>query len=213
VLAGKPNAGKSSLFNALLGNQASLVSAQPGTTRDYLEAVVQVDGVAIELLDTAGIGSPACSIDAAAQDLGRERRAQADLVLWCAAADEPADYEMSSDTLQVATKIDRAAPPAGALPTSAITGEGLAELRARLCQEARQSAHAALAPSVSRCSHHADACWQHLQHAHELVMDECLPELLALQIRLAVEELGAMVGAVYTDDLLDRIFSRFCIGK
>ena len=81
----------------------------------------------------------------------------------------------------------------------------LAERRAR-----RQPA---LAPSLSRCRHHVEACLQHLRLAHNLALEEDPPELLALELRGALEQLGAMVGAVYTDDLLDRIFSRFCIGK
>jgi tRNA modification GTPase len=70
-----------------------------------------------------------------------------------------------------------------------------------------------MAPSLSRCRHHIETCLQHLRHAHAIVLYQEIPELLALQLRLTLEELGAMVGAVYTDDLLDRIFTRFCIGK
>ena len=70
-----------------------------------------------------------------------------------------------------------------------------------------------LAPSLSRCRHHVDACLGHLRQAHAIVLNEGLPELLALELRLTLEQLGSMVGAVYTDDLLDRVFSRFCIGK
>ena len=80
-------------------------------------------------------------------------------------------------------------------------------------QPRRRTGHAALAPSVSRCGHHVDACLQHLRQAHAFIIDDAMPELVALELRLALEELGAIVGAIYTDDLLDRIFSRFCIGK
>ena len=67
--------------------------------------------------------------------------------------------------------------------------------------------------SLSRCRHHVDACLEHLRHAHAVVVRQEPAELLALQLRLALDELGAIVGAVYTDDLLDRIFGKFCIGK
>ena len=70
-----------------------------------------------------------------------------------------------------------------------------------------------LAPSLSRCRHHVEACLAHLRQAHSTVLFQEPPELLALELRGALDQLGEMVGAVYTDDLLDRIFSRFCIGK
>lgn len=214
VFAGKPNAGKSSLFNALAGTNAALVSPEPGTTRDFLEKVIDIDGVAVELVDTAGLGAAACAIDSSAQSLGRQQATQADLVVWCTPCDElQGDTDVPPHALRIATKADLAAPPPGLLATSAPSGAGLAELHARFADEIRHAGHAALAPSLSRCSHHVDACLQHLRNAHAIVIDEGMPEFLALEVRLALEQLGAMVGAVYTDDLLDRIFSRFCIGK
>jgi tRNA modification GTPase len=113
----------------------------------------------------------------------------------------------------VVTKCDQAVPPPGRLATSAVTGEGLDELRRLVADRARAHARPALAPSLSRCRHHVAACLKHLQQAHGAVLFEEPPELLALELRGALDELGEMVGAVYTDDLLDRIFSRFCIGK
>jgi tRNA modification GTPase len=89
----------------------------------------------------------------------------------------------------------------------------LAELKAMLGERARAQRKPALAPSLSRCRHHVEASLDCLRRAHAEVLEEDPPELVALELRTALEELGAMVGAVYTDDLLDRIFSRFCIGK
>jgi tRNA modification GTPase len=212
VLAGKPNAGKSRLFNALVGADAALVNAEPGTTRDYLERVIDVGGVSVELVDTAGLRETTHSIEAAAQALGKEQARDADLVLWCSACDDPSD-QAPTDVLLVRTKADLSSARADHLATSAATGQGLPELRAELAKRVRAAAHAPLAPSLSRCRHHIEACLQHLRNAHALVIHEDMPELLALELRLTLEELGAMVGAVYTDDLLDRIFSRFCIGK
>jgi tRNA modification GTPase len=212
VLAGKPNAGKSSLFNALIGKDAALVSTDPGTTRDYLTRTIDIDGAALELVDTAGLRQTQQPIEASAQTLGRQEIRAADLVLRCVACDDaPGDIE--GNVWPIATKADLAPAPVGMLATSAATGIGLAELRQRLAAEVRRTGHAALAPSISRCRHHVEACLEHLRQAHALVIHEDLPELLALELRLALEELGAMAGAVYTDDLLDRIFSRFCIGK
>jgi tRNA modification GTPase len=213
VLAGKPNAGKSSLFNALAGKDAALVSAEPGTTRDYLQCTIDLDGVKIELVDTAGLGASADAIDQASQALGREQGKHADLIVWCSPSDDGAEDSTAPASLRIATKADLAAPPVGLLATSATTGVGLPELRKRLAEEVGRAGHAALAPSLSRCRHHVEAALQHLRNAHALVIQEQMPELLALEIRLALDEIGAMVGAVYTDDLLDRIFSRFCIGK
>lgn len=213
VLAGKPNAGKSSLFNALAGKSAALVSAEPGTTRDYLTCTIELAGVKIELIDTAGLGSSVDAIDQASQALGREQAKDADLIVWCSACDDVAEEAIAAGCLIVATKADLGGAPAGRITTSATTGAGLAELRQRLAEEMRRARHAALAPSLSRCRHHVDAALQHLRNAHALVIEEQMPELLALEVRLALDEIGAMAGAIYTDDLLDRIFSRFCIGK
>jgi tRNA modification GTPase len=213
VLAGKPNAGKSSLFNALVGKAAALVSAEPGTTRDYLEKTINLEGMAVCLIDTAGQGASLDAIDASAQQLGTQQSGQADIVLWCRACDDPLDAVLPPYAIGIATKADRAEAPSGWLATSAITGAGIDELRRELVRRVRAMGHAALAPSLSRCRHHVDTCLEFLRRAHSLVLNEQMPELLALELRLTLDELGAMVGAVFTDDLLDRIFSRFCIGK
>ena len=94
-----------------------------------------------------------------------------------------------------------------------VTGMGLDELNRELAERARAQVHMSLAPSLSRCRHHVEKCLDHLRKSHNVVLFDDPPEVLALELRGALDELGAMVGAVYTDDLLDRIFSRFCIGK
>ncbi len=99
------------------------------------------------------------------------------------------------------------------MATSTVTGQGLDELRTLLAQRLRARSLPALAPSLSRCRHHVEACLERLRQAHALVLQSEPPELIALEVRLALDELGAMTGAVYTEDLLDRIFSRFCVGK
>lgn len=218
VLAGRPNAGKSSLFNALAGTRA-LVSAQPGTTRDYLVAKLDV-GSAIELVDTPGWQHAEDAVGAQAQALGRTRQAEADLVLLCVEAgaellaEEEALLRQEYPPVErIATKSDLHSPPEGCLATSAVARRGLGELRERVARRAAQRPQPALAPSVSRCTHHVRACLEHLRRAHALVLEEDPPEILALELREALAQLGEMVGAVYADDLLDRIFSRFCIGK
>jgi tRNA modification GTPase len=219
VLAGRPNAGKSSLFNALAG-AAALVSPEPGTTRDYLLQSLVLGDVTVELADTPGWQASGDTVEAQAQALGREQAERADLVLLCLEAGgevSGAEAELLRQerplVLAVATKCDLAVPPTGLPATSAVTRAGLDELRRLLAERARGRSLPALAPSLARCRHHVEACLEHLRRAHAIVLFEDPAELLALELREALEQLGQMVGAVYTDDLLDRIFSRFCIGK
>jgi tRNA modification GTPase len=218
VLTGKPNAGKSSLFNALAQAPAALVSPEKGTTRDYLVQRIAIEELVIELVDTAGRQDATDTITEQSQRLGRERAERADLLLLCIEAGSIPDEQdratlARSTTLGIATKSDLGGAPSNLDATSALTGAGLDRLRALLADRARSRRGAGLAPSLSRCRHHVDACLTHLRHAHGAVLFEEPTEVLALELRGALDELGEMVGAVYTDDLLDRIFSRFCIGK
>jgi tRNA modification GTPase len=235
VLAGPPNAGKSSLFNALAGKDAALVSPRPGTTRDYLEATLFVNGLQVSLIDTAGLDSSRHhaprdvfitrsvmpTMDEAAQAFSKEQAESADLLLWCCDANVtsgPDWREWFPDVrgeriVKVATKCDLALAPPGHLATSARGKTGLEELKELLARRSRERKQSALAPSLSRCRHHVDACLEHLRQAHNIALHEDPVEVLALELRGALEELGAMTGAIYTEDLLDRIFSRFCIGK
>jgi tRNA modification GTPase len=241
VLVGRPNAGKSSLFNALVpsssgGSGSALVSDQPGTTRDYLLRTVEYDGIHLELVDTAGWQQDVArlaqsaqrassrtsgTIEAQAQALGREQAEQADLLLLCLEVGKAPDEnetrllarQKPPAVVAVATKCDLAAPPRECLATSAVTGSGVDHLLTFLSERARSRAVPAMASSLSRCRHHVESCVDHLRHAHEAVLFNDGAEMLALHLRSALEELGQLVGAVYTDDLLDRIFSRFCIGK
>jgi tRNA modification GTPase len=221
VLVGRPNAGKSSLFNALAGDKAALVSSEPGTTRDYLIRRIQNGDISIELQDTAGWHEAGDTIEEQAQALSGRQAGQADLLLLCLEAGKPLDQResealaapASTAILAVTTKCDTSAATSDRLATSSVTGEGIEELRTQLFESARKRTHFPLAPSHSRCRHHVEACLRHLREAHELALSREPSELLACALRDALQELGEMIGAVYTDDLLDRIFSRFCIGK
>jgi tRNA modification GTPase len=219
VLAGKPNAGKSSLFNAL-GRGSALVSTEPGTTRDYLVQRLELNGVKIDLVDTAGLEPGRNGISRQAQDLGQDQLARANLVLLCVEAGKSAAEQLqelaartSVEIIPIATKADLCRGATDCLATSSITRLGLDRLRQLLRDKAMDLARPALAPSLSRCRHHVDTALDDLRRAHQLVLERNPPELLALELRSALDQLGAMVGAVYSDDLLDRIFSRFCIGK
>jgi tRNA modification GTPase len=219
VLTGRPNAGKSSLFNALAGADA-LVSPQPGTTRDYLMHRLDLGGVRIELIDTPGWQAASDTIESQAQMLAREQAEQADLLLLCLETGYPLAPEEETmccrphpPVVPISTKCDLATAPAEMLATSAVTGAGIDSLRSLLAERTRRHKQPALAPSLSRCRHHVESCLEQLRRAHRIVLFEEPPELLALELRGALEQLGEMAGTVYTDDLLDRIFSRFCIGK
>ena len=220
VLVGRPNSGKSSLYNALTGGSA-LVSPEAGTTRDYLIRRLDMDGVAMDLIDTAGWQEGATSLEQQVQSLGRGQSERADLLLLCLEAgrkineDEKALLEKSGESavLAVATKCDLAEASPSLPATSAKTRVGLDALGKLLGDRVRRHSSSPLAPSLSRCRHHVTASLEHLRRAHSTVLFQEPTEVLALELRGALDELGEMVGAVYTDDLLDRIFSRFCIGK
>lgn len=217
ALVGPANVGKSSLFNALVQVRAALVSSHPGTTRDYVVRHLEFDGTIVELIDTAGQRRTEDEIESQAQRLASELLEQTDLLISCVDASAPQQgmtgLPARTETIPVATKCDLAEPPPGLLATSAVTRQGVQELRDRIREYILRRNQPALAPSLSRCQHHVDACLEHLRRAHSSVLFKEPVEILALELRGALDQLGEMVGAVYTDDLLDRIFSRFCIGK
>jgi tRNA modification GTPase len=217
VLVGEPNAGKSSLFNAIAGRSAAIVSPKAGTTRDYLTRSVTLEELAIELIDTAGWQDLDDLVERQAQALGKSQSSTADLLVWCVASNQPApDASRLPERvpiLLVRTKIDLADDLTGEFRTSTKTHAGIAELKRHLAERARAFSRPAMAPSLSRCQHHVAGALRHLRAAHGMVLFDEPAELLALELRLALEQIGEMAGAVYTDDLLDRIFSRFCIGK
>ncbi|MHB1036533.1 MAG: tRNA modification GTPase [Pirellulales bacterium] len=226
VLVGQPNVGKSSLFNALAGESAALVSHLPGTTRDYLLARLDLEGVPCELIDTAGVDPRAAGgIEGAAQDLAAQHRQDAHICLLCLDATRPLDawerQELTSPAngrLVALTKIDaiRRNDYAGeATATSSVTGEGLDRLRQQLREAAlaAEGSGSVVAGTAARCRESLRLAGECLQRAKELAGAAGGDELIAAEVRLALDELGRVVGAVYTEDILDRIFSRFCIGK
>ncbi|MAG94712.1 MAG: tRNA uridine-5-carboxymethylaminomethyl(34) synthesis GTPase MnmE [Planctomycetaceae bacterium] len=230
VLAGLPNAGKSTLFNALLGNAQALVSSSEGTTRDSLHASIEWEGVALELIDTAGWEGDVAGIAEMAQEQRSERIAEGDVVLWCSACDLPdaeranngerlrAAQAVASHVLPIATKADcRAQAGEGDVPTvSAQTGVGVDALRstiAGLIRDARVGTRGLIGSTSARCHESLERGRESLERAIAEAEEGAGEELVAIELRDALEHLGRIVGAVYTDDILDRIFGRFCIGK
>jgi tRNA modification GTPase len=217
VLAGAPSAGKSSLFNALLGAERALVDPAPGTTRDAMREDWQLDRHALLLCDLAGLSEfPADELDALAQARARELVAEADLVLWIARADAPELARRPAGSLLVWSQIDRpqAQPaPSGAIAVSVPTGAGLAALRAAIAHEWQSQGGGLLGALRAR---HA-AAWQraadHLERSWFLLQSAAALELCAEELRLAQTEVEKISGESGVEDVLDRIFARFCLGK
>jgi tRNA modification GTPase len=225
VLFGAPNAGKSSLYNALTGQQA-LVSDMAGTTRDYLSARLDLGGVTCELIDTAGMVHLAPhGIAAAAQEAARQQQRHAEIDILCLDATQPLTVQeaeslcgcSSAKRIVVFTKCDlprRAPPVADAVETSSHTGAGLNTLRDRLHDAATSSdlPTGVVSATAARCGDSLRQAAAALTEARKLAQASG-EELVAAELRGALEHLGEVAGEVYTDDILDRIFSRFCIGK
>lgn len=220
VLAGRPNAGKSSLFNALLGEDQALVSPQAGTTRDYLLAPLSLGpDLIVDLVDTAGWDPhSAATFEQAAQRLRDEQTRLADLVLWCQEIPDlspPPAWLADLPVLFVRTKGDLAvaSPPAEGILVSSYSGQGLDQLREELRQRVRLGVSPDNAPTLTCGLELVRQAHQAVKAARELLDQQAPPELLAVDLRLALDALGQLVGAVYTEDLLGRVFSQFCIGK
>jgi tRNA modification GTPase len=217
VLAGPPNAGKSRLFNVLVGEARALVSPRAGTTRDYLSAKWPCGGRLVELIDTAGEEPARTEIERQAQAHRAGQAAAADLVLECRSIDTQG-MPVSNDRphLRVWTKCDVApAPDVDFIATSAETGAGIDELRSAIAQDldARAGLASPFLNTGPRCRDSLHGAAAALRGAASCIAAGGGDELVAIDLRSAADELGKVVGAVVTDDILDRIFSRFCIGK
>lgn len=234
VLLGPPNAGKSSLFNALIGRfgvnddraVSSIVSPTPGATRDYVVGCIRIDGVDVELIDTAGIECEhQTGISGESQRATSSQQRTANLRLRCIdAASGEAPHEVADNEIAVHTKCDLSVEPIASATSvncteihcSSTTGAGLTELAAaiaaRVALLASDGEAPGLATTATRCHSSLRRAAASLAVAHDLVMNGG-DELLAAEIRHALDALGEIVGAICTDDVLDRVFSQFCIGK
>ncbi|MCS6626317.1 tRNA uridine-5-carboxymethylaminomethyl(34) synthesis GTPase MnmE [Roseibacterium beibuensis] len=220
VLIGETNAGKSSLFNALVAREAAIVTPIAGTTRDVLDADLIIGGYAVTLSDTAGLRDSDDPIEAEGVRRARARAEQADLRLWVRAPgdpDGPAAAFVRPDDLLVLTKadIDRAAPPPDreALVVSTETGEGLAALHDWLAGRLARDLSGADFPAVTRERHR-----RRLAEALAFVESgrralDAAPEMAGDDLRRAAESLARVTGAIGVEDILGEVFSTFCIGK
>jgi tRNA modification GTPase len=215
VLAGPPNVGKSSLLNRLAGEERAIVTPIPGTTRDALRETIHIDGVAVVLVDTAGLRESADEVEKLGIARTRSELERADVVL--AVHDVTAGVAAVPSTAQridVYNKTDLRSgfvPPKGAIAVSAKTGQGMADLRAAI---ARAAGWSSTGESVFLArERHLRALGAAKEHLERAGAEKGRWELFAEELRLAHDELSAITGAFTADDLLGEIFGRFCIGK
>lgn len=251
VLVGPPNAGKSTLFNALLSTERAIVSPVPGTTRDYLTAVCSHRGVSFELVDTAGLESWSAEVAPSGLDSTKALNALTDdrnsaiagkiqvatqqaaqmadlrLLCWDATKYSPQTVPVDSDThnsqtLLVLTKADllptgrSSSWPEGALLVSARCNSGLEILKDTIVNRllAQQETSAGVvAVTAMRCRDALRRAADALHQAQELIHGRESEDLIATALRSALSSIGEITGEVYSEEILSRIFSRFCIGK
>lgn len=228
ALVGRPNAGKSSLLNVLLGEERAIVTDIPGTTRDTIRETIAIDGVHYHLVDTAGLRDTADHVESLGVERTRAALETCDVALLVVAA---TDRGGPSELLSVvegrpcgilANKVDLARPewPEVGVPVlhvSATRGDGLNEIEGFLEGLARR---AGLGPStetvlLTRERHRRtlEAAAADLDRAKDAALGEFGHELVAVDLRSALDHVGALTGAITDDDILNRIFGDFCVGK
>lgn len=206
VLAGRPNAGKSSLMNALLGEDRAIVSDVAGTTRDSIEEGLDVDGWPIRIVDTAGLRATDDAIEAEGVARAEELMAKADIVVAL-------DCDIAG-AIRVHAKCDLdndAVGDAGAIRVSAKTGEGIRSLKDAIAARLQELSARSVEDVADVTARQTDL----LAKAFAALdgTDPADPVLAANALRLAAQSIGEIIGKTYSDDLLDQLFSRFCVGK
>ena len=233
VLAGRPNAGKSSLYNALLGQERAIVTEEPGTTRDALEAMVQVGGFPFRVVDTAGLRETDCRVEQLGIDVAKRYLKDADVVLLCVPAHEGISgrdraflEEIEAPVLVLRTKSDlregplEGEPPAhtvGVIDVSVQSGDGLDQLRSAL-PELTYSALLrvdAEVPVITRRRHALalETARGEVDLFREALEEGLPPEIASTHLRPAETALEEVLGVISVEDVLDVVFREFCVGK
>ena len=238
ALVGKPNVGKSSLLNYLLKESRAIVSHIPGTTRDIIREEISIDGILFRLFDTAGLRTTSDVLEKEGVERSREAVRNADIVLFINEVGEEMDQALYQSLTQltdeinivvVLNKIDLdgasceknvthqlSLKTGKKIRVSAKTGEGIQELCQFLHQKALgQNSYTEHSAVVSNVRHYNNLLKANksLQQALQSIQNQLSGEFIALDLRDAENALGEIIGAVTTDDILNNIFSRFCIGK
>lgn len=230
VICGRPNSGKSSLLNALLGQDRAIVHAVPGTTRDAIEESYLLDGMPLRLVDTAGLRETDDVVERKGIERARELIRQADLILYLIDGSTPTSAPIGPElaalpkhkTLVGVTKSDLPAGERIAVPDtmpcvrlSVVTGEGLEALNAEMAQALGMNTASSGQPIVAL--RHVTELRQAAAQGHaaqEAILVGAAGLVLAAgHLRAAAEALGRIIGRIYSDDLLDAVFARFCVGK
>lgn len=235
AIVGRPNVGKSSLFNRLLGEERAIVSSVAGTTRDFIEETINIKGVPIRLIDTAGIREAANEIEKIGVERSFKKLEEADVVLLVLDASEPLNgedlklidlvSEVDKPVIVVLNKIDKGIElkelpeklnKFPVIKVSAKTGEGIEELKEKILEKA--GIFTAEGGDVFISLRHEELL-KRAKNALEAALNYLeggefySPEILMLDLREATDALGEIVGAIATEDVLGQIFSTFCIGK
>jgi tRNA modification GTPase len=222
VLAGRPNAGKSSLFNALLGAERALVTEIPGTTRDTIEAHTDFLGWPVRLADTAGLWNSDDRIDRMGIEVSRRYLSAADLVLLCVEAGREVAADENSiaaerPTLVLRTKCDLAATTDGELAVSVVSGAGLGDLRKRAAERVfgDRIALGDLEPALTRERHRValERAQSALAEAQPFLQPVGDAVLASHHVRQATQALDELLGVVDVEEVLGRVFESFCVGK
>ncbi len=222
LLAGPPNSGKSTLLNALAKRDAAIVSDRPGTTRDLIEVKLDLKGLPVLMIDSAGIRDAADEIENEGIRRTIEQAQRADMVLWL----QPGQGDRMPPTrdildagrpvIEVITQIDKGGTiNKGALSISAKTGQGMDLLVSNLFEQLSQSGDQGRASALLTRERHRIAVEEALEFIDRAMISVhgTGVELIAEEIRLAARAIGKITGNVSVDDILDRLFSSFCIGK
>ncbi|MDH3936392.1 MAG: tRNA uridine-5-carboxymethylaminomethyl(34) synthesis GTPase MnmE [candidate division Zixibacteria bacterium] len=234
VIAGRPNAGKSTLFNLLLRQERALVTATPGTTRDYLSEWIDIEGIPVNLIDTAGLRIGGSQIEKAGQDLARRLISKCDLLIWIVdmsrkrwSSELQADLEdlgrmrklLAGNKIDVLTKADQKLEQsrhAHLMPISCLSGQGVDEFSSSLStiiRESRPELTSGLVVTSARHQQKLQRALKQIRRAGKLLRLGESPELVVFELQAAVTALDEITGRIYNDEILDRIFAKFCIGK
>ena len=218
VIAGAPNAGKSSLLNFLAGREVAIISEEAGTTRDLLEVKLDLNGIPVYVTDTAGLRETESAVEKIGIERARERASEADLILLLEDMNDPIDVTLDNADVEIwriGTKADLARTQTGTWPLQISTkdGSGLEELLTKL-QSFAEERIGQINDAVPTRQRHINLLRSTLSEIETAASRDDLPlELRAENMRRASQYLGRITGDVDVEEILDVIFSQFCIGK